>query len=34
MYEEQNKRYAFNVFPERNVRNVIFSFLVYTVGKS
>ena len=32
MYEKQN--YAFNVFPERNVQNVIFRFLVYTVGKS
>ena len=24
MYEKQNKHYAFNVFLERNVRNVIF----------
>ena len=34
MYEKQNKHYAFNVFPERNVRNVIFRFLVYRVGKN
>ena len=34
MYEKQNKHYAFNVFPECNVRNVIFRFLVYTVGQS
>ena len=34
MYEKQNKHYAFNVFLERNVQNLIFRFLVYTVGKS
>ena len=34
MYEKQNKHYTFNVFPERNVRKVIFRFLVSTVGKS
>ena len=28
-----NKYYTFNVFPERNARNVIFRFVVYTVGK-
>ena len=27
MYEKQNMHYAFHVFPERNVRNVIFRFL-------
>ena len=27
MYEKQNKHYAFNVFPEHNVQNVIFRFL-------
>ena len=26
MYEKQNKDYAFNVFPERNIWNVIISF--------
>ena len=31
MYENQNKHYAFNVFPERYVLNVIFHFVVYTV---
>ena len=30
MDEKQNKHYAFNVFPECNIRNVIFCFLVYT----
>ena len=32
MYEKQTKHFEFNVFPEHNVRNVIFRFLVYTVG--
>ena len=33
MYENQNKHYAVNVFPERNVGNVIFSFLFTLLGK-
>ena len=29
MNEKQNKHYPFNVFPERNVRNVIFRFCLH-----
>ena len=33
VYEKENKHYAFNVFPQRNVRNIIF-FRVYTFSDS